>query len=118
MVAELAHAEPDGCGVARHCQPRWLPEARTYRRRARTTQSNHAGTPATAAPVSGAAGILDQTVGFAEQGIVHLDRLDRQVGRVGDGALHAVLAVLGGPPAEAAAERLEIDVAAAGARID
>ena len=65
----------------------------------------------------GAAGIRDEAVALDQQRIFHLDRFDRQVRRVGDVHLHAVLAVLGGAPAEAAAERFEIDVVAAVARI-
>ena len=59
----------------------------------------------------------DEAVALDQQRILHLDRFHRQVRRVGDVHLHAVLAVLGEAPAEAAAERLEIDVVAVVARI-
>ena len=63
------------------------------------------------------AGIWDEAVALHQQRIFHLDRLDRQVRRVGDVHLHAVLAVLREAAAEAAAQRLEIDVVAVVARI-
>ena len=76
-----------------------------------------AAQPEPAAIFPGAAGVLDEAVALDQQRIFHLDRLDRQVRRVGDVHLHAVLAVLGEAPAEAAAERFEIDVVAVVARI-
>ena len=59
----------------------------------------------------------DEAVALDQQRIFHLDRFHRQIRRVGDVHLHAVLAVLGEAPAEAAAERFEIDVVAVVARI-
>ena len=82
------------------------PTGRTTRRR-----------PSPPRYLPGAARILDEAVALDQQRILHLDRFHRQVRRVGDVHLHAVLAVLGEAAAEAAAERLEIDVVAVVARI-
>ena len=80
-------------------------------------RAHHAAQPEPAAMFAGAAGILDEAVALDQQRIFHLDRFHRQIRRVGDVHLHAVLAVLGEAPAEAAAERFEIDVVAVVARI-
>ena len=91
--------------------------ALTRERHGVADRAHHAAQTEAAAMLARAAGILDEAVALDQQRILHLDRLDRQVGRVGDVHLHAVLAVLGEAPAEAAAERFEIDVVAVVARI-
>ena len=65
--------------------------------------------PHAAAMPTGAAGAVHQLVAQQRQRILHLQRLHRQVGGVGDVDVHAVQPVLAGPRAEAAADRLQID---------
>jgi hypothetical protein len=81
-------------------------------------RADHAPQPQAAPVLARATGILDQAVGLDEQRVVHLDRLHRQVRGVGDVNLHAILAVARGAPAEAAAQRLEVDVALLRGRVD
>ena len=72
-----------------------------------------------AAPVpAGAPGVLDQAVFLHLQGVLGFDVLHRQVGGIGDVHLHAVLAILPGSGARAAAVGLQVKIGPAGAGID
>src|SRR6266446_5315069 len=81
-------------------------------------RADDAAQPGATALLAWTGRVEDQFVGFDEQRIFGFDGLDRQVRSVGDVDLDAVLAVLAGTPAEAAAQRLEIEIGLAGARID
>ena len=80
-------------------------------------RAHHTAQAQAAAVFAGAARIRNEAVALDPQRVFHFDRFHRQIRRVGDVHLHAILAVLGEAPAEAAAERFEVDVIAAVARI-
>src|SRR5262249_33065281 len=81
-------------------------------------RAERAPAPKAAAPLAGPARVLDQRVALDDERVLGLQRLDGQVRRVRDVHVHSVEPVLGRAGAGAAADRLEVDVEPAGARID
>ena len=121
VPARAAQQEPPRCArLAAEHAPRPVAEAfaDAVEDAVVIDRAHHPAQSHAAAVAARSAGVLHQAVLLHAQRILLLDRLHRQVRGVRDVDLHAVLAVLDGPPTHSPAEGLEVEVAAAVARVD